>query len=65
MIVGVLLTITITIFIITNMARCSKCNINLACGCQLINGMCAACNAAVKQATNRIKNAITKAYQLF
>lgn len=43
------------------MAKCIKCNANVGCGCQLINGMCAACNALVKQA-NRIKNAITKTY---
>lgn len=31
------------------MAACSKCGANVGCGCQLTNGMCAACNAATKQ----------------
>lgn len=31
------------------MAACSKCGANVGCGCRLVNGMCAACNAATKQ----------------
>ena len=28
------------------MATCKICNVRVGCGCQLTNGMCAACNAA-------------------
>jgi len=27
------------------MAACSKCNAQVGCGCQLVNGLCAHCNA--------------------
>ena len=58
----VLVTTTHQIF--TNMANCANCGTKVGCGCQLINGLCSACNAAVKQASQRIKNAITKTYKL-
>jgi len=38
------------------MANCRNCGAKFGCGCQLINGLCSACNAAVKQATNLIKD---------
>lgn len=47
------------------MANCKKCNANVGCGCNLINGLCAACNSIVKQTSQRIKNAITKINQLY
>lgn len=36
------------------MANCRKCGAKFGCGCQLINGLCAACNLAEKEA-NQIK----------
>lgn len=42
------------------MAKCSKCGTNVGCGCQLINGLCAACNSAIRQTSQRIKNVISK-----
>lgn len=42
------------------MANCKQCNANVGCGCNLINGLCAACNAAIKQTSQRIKNVISK-----
>lgn len=47
------------------MANCRNCGIRVGCGCQLINGLCSACNNAVQQATQRIKNVITKINQLY
>jgi len=29
------------------MAKCKRCLASVGCGCQLTNGLCAACNAAV------------------
>ena len=46
------------------MATCKKCNANVGCGCQLINGLCAACNAAMKQGRKLFKDAITKINKL-
>lgn len=46
------------------MAKCRNCGANVGCGCQLINGLCAACNGAVKQAKNFIRNVITKTHTL-
>lgn len=46
------------------MANCRNCGVKVGCGCQLINGLCSACNNALKQATKRIKNVISKAYKL-
>lgn len=31
------------------MANCSRCKVNVGCGCQLVNGYCSACNYAVQQ----------------
>lgn len=45
------------------MANCTACGVKVGCGCQLVNGMCSACNYASKQ-IKRFKNAITKAYEL-
>ena len=41
----------ITLLTFINMANCRNCGAKFGCGCQLINGLCSACNAAVKQAT--------------
>ena len=46
------------------MATCKQCNANVGCGCNLINGLCAACNAAVKQGRKLFKNVITKINKL-
>jgi len=35
------------------MATCNKCGANVGCGCQLTNGLCAACDAKVKQEQNK------------
>jgi hypothetical protein len=37
------------------MATCRKCKANFGCGCQLINGLCAACNAAISKLKDVIK----------
>ena len=47
------------------MANCRNCGVKVGCGCQLINGLCSACNAALKQTAQRIKNVISKAYKLY
>ena len=47
------------------MANCRDCGVKVGCGCQLINGLCSAFNYKLKQATQRIKNVITKAYKLY
>jgi hypothetical protein len=46
------------------MAQCRNCGAKFGCGCQLINGLCAACNAIASQGTKRIKNVITQTYRL-
>lgn len=46
------------------MANCIVCGLKVGCGCQLVNGMCSACNHASLQ-IKRFKNAITKAYKLY
>ena len=42
------------------MANCRGCGMKVGCGCQLINGLCSACNNKLKNATKRLKNAYTK-----
>lgn len=51
---------TITLLISLNMANCKGCGMKVGCGCQLINGLCSACNNKLKNATKRLKNAYTK-----
>jgi hypothetical protein len=46
------------------MANCRGCGMKVGCGCQLINGLCSACNNKLKNATNRIKDVITKINRL-
>jgi NMD protein affecting ribosome stability and mRNA decay len=46
------------------MAACLKCGAKVGCGCQLINGLCAACNAAKQESKKIIRNVIAKAYKL-
>lgn len=46
------------------MAKCKNCGANVGCGCQLINGLCAACNGAIKQGQKLVNNVITQAYKL-
>lgn len=42
------------------MANCKSCGIKVGCGCQLINGLCSACNNAVVNATKFIKYVTAK-----
>lgn len=37
------------------MAKCRNCGTNVGCGCQLINGLCAACNAAASKGVQNFK----------
>lgn len=46
------------------MAKCRNCGTNVGCGCQLINGLCAACNAASKGAQNFKRYVNSKINQL-
>ena len=46
------------------MAQCRNCGMKVGCGCQLINGLCHACNATIKKGIKRFKNVITKISQL-
>jgi hypothetical protein len=46
------------------MATCRNCGTKVGCGCQLTNGLCAACNGAVRQGRKLINNVITQAYKL-
>jgi hypothetical protein len=46
------------------MAQCKNCGAKVGCGCQLINGLCATCNAIAQQGIKRFKNVITQAYRL-
>lgn len=46
------------------MATCRNCGANVGCGCQLTNGLCSACNSAVRQGRKFINNVITQAYKL-
>jgi len=47
------------------MANCRECGIQVGCGCQLINGLCSACNYKSKQVAQRIKNVIHKINRLY
>ena len=42
------------------MASCRNCGAKFGCGCQLINGLCAACHAAAAQVKQSFKNVISK-----
>jgi hypothetical protein len=46
------------------MAQCKKCGAKFGCGCQLINGLCAACDSAAKKGIQKLKHVITQAYRL-
>jgi hypothetical protein len=50
----------ITSLTFINMANCKNCGAKFGCGCQLINGLCSACNAAAQQATKFIKYVAAK-----
>jgi len=47
------------------MANCRNCGLKVGCGCQLINGLCSACNNAIKQTSQRINDVITKINKLY
>lgn len=42
------------------MANCRGCGAKVGCGCQLINGLCSACNYAAQQATKFVKYVAAK-----
>lgn len=46
------------------MANCRGCGMKVGCGCQLINGLCSACNSKLKTAKNTLRNVITKINRL-
>ena len=46
------------------MASCSSCNVNVGCGCQLTNGLCAYCYGLTKQAKQKLYHVITQTYKL-
>jgi hypothetical protein len=56
----VVVLVIITLIILYNMANCRNCGAKVGCGCQLINGLCSACNYAAQQATNFIKYVAAK-----
>jgi hypothetical protein len=47
------------------MAQCRNCGAKFGCGCQLTNGLCAACYAASVKGIKKFKNVITSINQLF
>lgn len=51
------------------MAQCRNCGAKFGCGCQLINGLCGACDAAIKKGIKKgikkFKNAISKISKLY
>ena len=42
------------------MANCRNCGAKFGCGCQLINGLCAACHAAASKVKQSFKNVVSK-----
>ena len=55
----------ITSIIIIKMANCTSCGLKVSCGCQLVNGMCSACNYAAQKAKQKLKHVISKINQLY
>jgi len=53
------------LIILDNMAQCRNCGAKFGCGCQLINGLCGACDAAIKKGIKKFKNAISKISKLY
>lgn len=47
------------------MANCSQCGIQVGCGCQLINGLCSACNYAAQKVQQKLKHVISKINELY
>lgn len=47
------------------MAQCRNCGAKFGCGCQLTNGLCGACNAAIKKGIKKFKDAISKISKLY
>lgn len=46
------------------MAQCKNCGAKFGCGCQLINGLCAACHAALSNGAKKFKDVITQINRL-
>jgi cytochrome c5 len=46
------------------MAQCKNCGAKFGCGCQLINGLCAACHAAASKGVKKFKDAIAQINRL-
>ena len=42
-------------------ATCTRCHRDVGCGCQLVNGLCAAC----RQIKTKIKDVIYTSYHLY
>ena len=47
------------------MAQCRNCGAKFGCGCQLINGLCAACNSKINKGIKRFKDVISKISKLY
>jgi hypothetical protein len=47
------------------MATCKGCGAKLGCGCQLTNGLCAACYAAAQKGIKKFKDVITQTWKLY
>ena len=58
-------TILITLDKYNFMAQCRNCGAKFGCGCQLTNGLCGACNAAIKKGIKKFKDVISKISQLY
>lgn len=41
------------------MSQCRNCGTKVGCGCQLINGLCTACNDLLKKGLLKFKNAFS------
>lgn len=46
------------------MAQCKNCGAKFGCGCQLINGLCAACHDAITKGVKKFKDVITQINRL-
>lgn len=46
------------------MAQCRNCGIKFGCGCQLTNGLCGACHAAITKGIKKFKDVISKISKL-
>lgn len=47
------------------MSQCRNCGAKFGCGCQLTNGLCAACYAAAQKGLKKFKDVIAKINKLY